>query len=84
MTKALQLAHFGLRTRDLPAAISWYGKVLGAEVRFRNEVAAFMSFEDEHHRLVLWDDGEPGEKPENARGVDHVGLSCAGGRRSRG
>jgi catechol-2,3-dioxygenase len=78
MAHSLQLAHFGLRTRDLPAAIEWYGRVLGAEVRFQNDLAAFMSFDEEHHRFVLWDDGGTGEKPENARGVDHIGFSCGG------
>jgi catechol-2,3-dioxygenase len=78
MARSLQLAHFGLRTRNLPAAIEWYSRALGAQVRFRNELAAFMSFDDEHHRLVLWDDGDTGEKPENARGVDHIGFSCGG------
>jgi catechol-2,3-dioxygenase len=78
MARSLQLAHFGLRTRDLAAAIDWYGRALGAQVRFRNEVAAFMSFDDEHHRFVLWDDGDTGEKAENARGVDHIGFSCGG------
>jgi hypothetical protein len=33
-----------------------------------------LSFDEEHHRFVLWDDGETGEKPEDAPGVDHVGL----------
>ena len=37
-----------------------------------------MSFVDEHHRFVLWDDGETGEKPENAGGVGHIGFSCGG------
>lgn len=76
MNQRLELAHFGLRTRDLPAAIDWYGRALGAQVRFRNELAAFMSFDDEHHRFVLWDDGETGEKAETAGGVDHIGFSC--------
>ena len=35
-----------------------------------------MSFDDEHHRFVLWDDGETGEKAETAGGVDHIGFSC--------
>jgi catechol-2,3-dioxygenase len=78
MAGSLQLAHFGLRTRDLPAAVEWYGRALGARVQFRNDLAVFMSFDDEHHRLVLWDDGETGEKPENARGVDHIGFGCGG------
>lgn len=78
MSQRLRIAHFGLRTCNLAAAIEWYGKAFGAEVRFQNEFAAFMSFDDEHHRFVLWDDGETGEKPENARGVDHIGFACQG------
>lgn len=78
MTHSLQIAHFGLRTRDLPSAIEWYGRAFDARVRFQNELAAFMSFDDEHHRFVLWDDGDTSEKPENARGVDHIGFSCGG------
>lgn len=76
MNEPLHLAHFGLRTQNLPAAIEWYGKAFNARVRFQNELAAFMSFDDEHHRFVLWDDGETGDKPENARGVDHIGFDC--------
>jgi len=63
MSQTLQLGHFGLRTRNLPAAIEWYAKALNTHVQFQNELAAFMSFDEEHHRFVLWDDGETGEKP---------------------
>ena len=78
MSQTLQLGHFGLRTRNLPAAIEWYAKALNAHVQFQNELAAFMSFDEEHHRFVLWDDGETCEKPEDARGVDHIGFGCGG------
>lgn len=78
MARSLYLAHFGLRTVDLPRAVDWYARAFGARVNFRNGHAAFMSFDDEHHRFVLWDDGETGERPENARGVDHVGFGCGG------
>lgn len=78
MGNPLQLAHFGLRTRDLAEAVDWYGRAFDARVRFQNEMAAFMSFDDEHHRFVLWDDGDTTDKPETARGVDHIGFSCGG------
>jgi catechol-2,3-dioxygenase len=78
MGSALHLAHFGLRTRNLPAAVDWYAKAFGAQVRFQNEMAAFMSFDDEHHRFVLWDDGDTSDKPETAGGVDHIGFGCGG------
>ncbi len=76
MGHSLQLAHFGLRTRHLANAVDWYGRAFDAQVRFKNELVAFMSFDDEHHRFVLWDDGDTTEKPETARGVDHIGFSC--------
>jgi catechol-2,3-dioxygenase len=76
MGSALHLAHFGLRTRNLPASVAWYAKVFGAKLRFRNDMAAFMSFDDEHHRFVLWDDGDTSEKPDTAAGVDHIGFGC--------
>ncbi|HVM21978.1 MAG TPA: VOC family protein [Sphingomicrobium sp.] len=72
----IRIGHFGLRTGDVDRAIEWYGRAFGAEVRFRNEYAAFLSFDDEHHRMVIWDDGETSEKPSTAAGVDHIGFMC--------
>ena len=74
----VQIGHFGLRTKDVDRAIDWYGRAFGAEMRFRNEYAAFMSFDDEHHRFVIWDDGETEDKPATAAGVDHIGFMCRG------
>jgi len=76
MAHPLHIAHFGLRTHDMPAAVAWYGRAFGARVQFRNELAAFMSFDDEHHRFVIWDDGETEAKPANSAGVDHIGFGC--------
>lgn len=76
MVRSLQLAHFGLRTSDMPRVIDWYSKAFGARVQFQNELAAFMSFDEEHHRFVIWDDGDTEERPTNAAGVDHIGFGC--------
>ena len=73
---SLQIGHFGLRTKDVNRAVEWYGRALGAEVRFANQYATFMSFDEEHHRLVIWDDGETEDKPGTAAGVDHIGFMC--------
>jgi catechol-2,3-dioxygenase len=35
-----------------------------------------MSFDDEHHRFVIWDDGDTADKPMTAAGVDHIGFMC--------
>jgi catechol-2,3-dioxygenase len=73
----VQIGHFGLRTTDVDRAIEWYCRAFDADVRFRNEFAAFLSFDDEHHRMVIWNDGETSIKPETAAGVDHIGFMCA-------
>ena len=73
----LKIGHFGLRTKDVDRAVEWYGRAFGADVRFRNEFAAFMSFDDEHHRFVIWNDGETEDKPAAAAGVDHIGFMCS-------
>jgi catechol-2,3-dioxygenase len=35
---------------------------------------AFMTFDDEHHRLVIFTDDETVEKDPNAAGVEHIGI----------
>ncbi|HEY0324551.1 MAG TPA: VOC family protein [Allosphingosinicella sp.] len=72
------MAHYGLRTRNLAAAVDWYGKAFGARALFQSELMAFMTFDEEHHRFVIWDDGETAARPGDAAGVDHVGYSCGG------
>lgn len=78
MTSGMQLAHYGLRTHDLPRATEWYSKVLSARTLYQDDLLAFMSFDHEHHRMVIWNDGETSERPSEAGGVDHVGYSCGG------
>ena len=73
---SLSIAHFGLRARNLADAVAWYGAAFGARVLFRNDMAAFMTFDDEHHRFAIWDDGATGPRSENAAGVDHIGFGC--------
>jgi catechol 2,3-dioxygenase-like lactoylglutathione lyase family enzyme len=57
--------------------IQWYGLVFGARVQHENEFLAFMTFDDEHHRLVIFEDPETVDKPATAAGVHHVGYGVA-------
>lgn len=72
------LAHFGIRTRRLDEMIRWYSDVLTAEVVHRSPWAAFLTFDHEHHRLVLWTDEATVERAADAAGVDHVCLALSG------
>jgi catechol-2,3-dioxygenase len=54
--------------------IEWYKKFLQAEVAYDAGIGVFMTFDDEHHRLVLWTDGDTQGKVPNSAGVDHIGF----------
>ena len=68
------ISHYGIRARRLAAMIEWYKTFFDAEVLHENDYLAFMTFDEEHHRLVLWTDPETVEKVENTAGVDHIGI----------
>ena len=48
-----QLAHIVFHTNDLQAMTHWYECVLCAEVTFANDRVAFLTFDEEHHRVAL-------------------------------
>jgi catechol-2,3-dioxygenase len=57
--------------------INWYQIVFGAQIQHENEFLAFMTFDDEHHRLVIFEAPDTVEKPPTAAGVDHMGYGMA-------
>lgn len=71
-----KLAHVVYRTHQLDAMLQWYRAVFGAEIVYRNPALAFLTFDDEHHRLAFADlaviapDG--GDAAQAPVGVDHI------------
>lgn len=53
MTSPIRLAHIVFRTNDLPAMQKWYCDVLDAHVVFGNAHIAFITYDEEHHRIAL-------------------------------
>jgi len=47
------LHHVTIKTSRLDAMIQWYGLVLGTQVQFRNEVAAWTSNDEANHRIAF-------------------------------
>src|SRR5262249_13116282 len=72
-----KLAHIVRRTSRLDAMVDWYRVVLGAEVVHSDGILAFLSYDDEHHRLAIA--GIPGlaEPSPHAAGTDHVAFTHA-------
>ena len=71
------MAHFVLRTRDLQKLKAWYEKVLGARAVFENPIAAFMTFDSEHHRLAILQNSDFKPAEEQSVGVDHVAYTLS-------
>lgn len=73
---APKLAHVVYRTRQLDVMLQWYADVFGATIVYRNPALAFLTFDDEHHRLAFADlsvIAPGGEDTAQAPvGVDHI------------
>lgn len=73
---APRLAHYVLRTNQLAAMVDWYCKVLQARVNFGNGKLAFLTYDQEHHRLALVALEAYAPKPEQLSvGFYHAGFA---------
>ena len=54
--------------------IEWYKKVLDAEVQHDMGFGAFMTFDDDHHRIVIFTEDDIVDKTATTAGVDHIGI----------
>jgi len=72
-----KFAHFVLRVRDLAESIQWYQTVLGMEIVHHAGMIAFLTYDDEHHRLALAQTPVAAEAPRGAPGLDHVAYTLS-------
>ena len=73
----IRFAHAVLRTNKFRQMVDWYKTVLEAKVVFENEMLAFMTYDDEHHRIAIA--GFPGivDRAPHAAGLDHLAYTYA-------
>ncbi len=68
------IAHYGLRTKNLATMVEWYRNFLDAEVQHDMGFGSFMTFDQEHHRIVIFTTDDTEDKVANSAGVDHIGI----------
>jgi catechol-2,3-dioxygenase len=51
--RPVKLAHIVLKTNRYKALVDWYRLVLGAEVTHGDDMATFLTYDDEHHRIAI-------------------------------
>lgn len=71
-------AHIVYRTYRFDEMIGWYVKVFGGKVQYQSPVIAFVTYDEEHHRVAFMNLGiiKGGESnarsPRGEPGMDHV------------
>jgi len=73
----LKLAHVVRRTARFDAMVEWYRTALAAEVVHSDGIIAFLTFDDEHHRIAIAAVPGLGERSKMAAGTDHIAFTHA-------
>ena len=66
-----RFGHIVLRTAQFDAMAPWYKTVLKAEPLFETPFATFLTFDDEHHRVLIASDPNATPRDTSAAGVAH-------------
>ena len=71
----MKFAHVVRRTNRFDEMVRWYCTVLGAEVVHSNDMLAFLTYDDEHHRIAIAKVPGLTEASPTAVGTDHVAFT---------
>ena len=70
-----KFAHVVLKTANFTEVIDWYATVLQARVGFRNDFIAFLTYDDEHHRVAVINMPDSPAPEPAAAGVHHIAYT---------
>lgn len=72
-----KLAHVVLRVADLARSRAWYLELLQAWPAFENEMLAFLTYDEEHHRIGLIARPGLGGSDDGRAGLEHIAFTYA-------
>lgn len=75
MASPAKLAHVVLRTAQHRTMLDWYNLVLEGHTAYVNDVLAFMTYDDEHHRMAFLNMGAQEHPTYQHCGMDHVAFT---------
>ena len=73
----VKLAHVVRRTARFEEMVAWYETVLAARVVHSDGVLAFLTYDDEHHRIAIARIPGLQDMPQTAAGTDHIAFTHA-------
>ena len=69
--------HVVFRTRQKGAMVAWWTTVLQARVQHENPILAFLTYDDEHHRIALVNLPGLTDPSAEAAGLSHLAYTYA-------
>ena len=72
-----KFAHAVFKTTRFETMKDWWCTVLGAHVVFGNAFIAFLTYDDEHHRIALVNDSGLETPAERTAGLEHIAYTYA-------
>jgi catechol-2,3-dioxygenase len=73
----IRFAHVVFRTARFDEMRRWYETVLGAHVVHANPMLAFLTYDDEHHRVALVNVAGSTPRPASSAGLEHIAYTYA-------
>ena len=71
----VQLAHFVIRSPRFEVSVNWWKTLLGATPRYENDFIAFLTYDDEHHRIAILSSPGLTDNDRSAAGLEHVAFA---------
>ncbi|KAI1207042.1 Glyoxalase/Bleomycin resistance protein/Dihydroxybiphenyl dioxygenase [Annulohypoxylon truncatum] len=70
-----RMAHIVLRTPRYKSMVEFYKSLLGAHVVAETAVMAFLTYDEEHHRIAICAIPGCGDKVRSSAGLDHIAFT---------
>lgn len=68
-------AHAALKTSRFEEMTQWFTTVLNAEIVFKSDLACFMTYDEDHHRIALLNIPGLSDPEVHSSGVDHLSFT---------
>ena len=72
-----RLAHVVLRSSQFDALVEWYKTVLCAKIAFTDGALAFLTYDEEHHRIAVLNIPGLQRQPDGMTGMHHMAFTYA-------
>ncbi len=72
-----RLAHVVLRSSQFDALVAWYKTVLCAKIAFSDGALAFLTYDEEHHRIAVLNIPGLQRQPDGMTGMHHMAFTYA-------